>query len=724
MFNKNRKAGSLESMFDAVKSSVLGQTLSGAGVERVLNAGMESLDIGAKNELETALEGFENRLTGIIAGGKMKYSDEQMKAGMSAYVLAANPRAHFGQNREAGLTRLAQEGAIVVPSEDSAGYNDRILTKGLEAYDTTARDGLVTASVLYNMNSARQDEFCDAFFKPVTLTPDQFGLTISVRLFMLQDEIHRNINGDPQEGFNRKNLIKAAIDPSILRNDQTKIVPAVRPGSEDKFVDPAIVAPHDAVLEGETITTAPLKVGQMVDLIGISATDTLLKAGVLDQTDALDSLVQLTNVYVKFTDGSKTDVIKFAGLESVSSAAFLAAQTGRNRRMTLSMNTNAPVISPLSTKADGSALDLLAGIVTGKYAVRTKLNVYGELDLEFGTVTVASGKIQVVEIKDADGNLVPMDAGVGQQIVDLVSAGTVEGYDVIARRTNSNRRQRGQMLDVSEVRMVYGSRRHAPVTVVRPQTNTSVDSHADLAGLIHVTNLRACAAGVTKLLDTERYLAAHVTHNADHHALDNDAFGAARFLVTPFYEHIDLDVASKISFTNDKERYDAIQALFLNQLRDLAFRMYRDTGYKAAADALHGGNSLPPVLIVGTDPVIARYLLQQGDFRTIGENFPMKLVSTLNVNMKGKIMVTFAEQDEVSAAGSPLNFGNFLWKPELVTELPTLRNGANSTELSVQPDFNHIVNLPVLASITVTGIQDIVASRVPMLLEGHVTTQP
>jgi len=725
MFKKQTKPGSLTGLFDSIKSRVTGQYLPSEAIGRVLNAGLESLDVGTQNELTTAMEGFEHSLNGMIAGTKMKFTQAQLEAGQAAFAIAANPKAHFGADRQAGLSRLAQEGAIIIPSEDSAGYTAGILSKGLEAYDTTARDGLIAASVLYNMNSARQDEFCDAFFKPVTLTPDQFGLTISVRLFMLQDEIVRHLSGDPQEGFNRKNLIKAAIDPSILRNDQTKIVPVVRPGNEKHFVDPALVAPAPTVLEGQTITTAPLKVGNQADLIALSATDELLAAGVLDQSDALDSLVQLTNVYVKFTNqAGDVDVIKFAGLESVSSAAFLAAQTGRNRRMTLSMNTNAPAISPLTKNADGSDLVALAVVGTSEYAVRVKLTAYGELDLEYGTIQVQGGQVQVLEIKDKTGALVPMDQGVGQSLVDLINAGSVFGYDVIARRTNSNRRQRGQMLDVSEVKMVYGSRRHSPVTVARPQTNTSIDSHADLAGLIHVTNLRACAAGVNKLLETERFLAAHVTHNADHHALDNDAFGAARYMVTPYYEHVDLDVAAKISFTNDKERYEAIQSLLLNQLRDIAYRMYRDSGYKAAADSLHGGNSLPPVLVVGTDQVIARYLMQQGDFRTLGENFPMKLVSTPNVNMIGKIVMTFAEQDEASAAGSPLNFGNFLWKPELVTELPTMRNGANSTELTVQPDFNHIVNLPVMASITVTGIKDIVATRVPMLVNGVVDTQP
>jgi hypothetical protein len=61
-----------------------------------------------------------------------------------------------------------------------------------------------------------------------------------------------------------------------------------------------------------------------------------------------------------------------------------------------------------------------------------------------------------------------------------------------------------------------------------------------------------------------------------------------------------------------------------------------------------------------------------------------------------------------------MHFGNMAWKPELTLVLPLHRNGANSKELTVQPSFLHVTNLPIMASIVVKGISDVVAAKVPV----------
>ena len=133
------------------------------------------------------------------------------------------------------------------------------------------------------------------------------------------------------------------------------------------------------------------------------------------------------------------------------------------------------------------------------------------------------------------------------------------------------------------------------------------------------------------------------------------------------------------------------------------------------ADALAGGISQVPTVIIGTDPVISRYLTVTGDFRTLGNDFNVKIVSTLNQNMSGKIVMSFGSfGDAMDGVPNPMHFGNMAWKPELTLVLPLHRNGANSKELTVQPSFLHVTNLPILATLTVNGISDVVAAKVPL----------
>jgi hypothetical protein len=188
-----------------------------------------------------------------------------------------------------------------------------------------------------------------------------------------------------------------------------------------------------------------------------------------------------------------------------------------------------------------------------------------------------------------------------------------------------------------------------------------------------------------------------------------------RFLVRPVYVKKTLDMATAINSLTSHERAKDIQAVLVNQIRDMAYNMHRDSNYKAAADAQAGGEAAAPTVIVGTDPVLARYLMVDGDFRTLGNEFNVKIVSTMDARMSGRIAVAFGHFDGTAEnAPNALHFGNMAWKPELTLVLPISRGGQTSKELTVQPSFLHTVNCPILGWIEVSGVPDVIASNVPV----------
>jgi hypothetical protein len=148
----------------------------------------------------------------------------------------------------------------------------------------------------------------------------------------------------------------------------------------------------------------------------------------------------------------------------------------------------------------------------------------------------------------------------------------------------------------------------------------------------------------------------------------------------------------------------------VNKIRDYAYRMYRDSLYKAAADSLSGGQAPIPTVIIGTDPVISRYLTISGDLRTLGNDFDVRIVSTLDTRMRGRIAITFGDMAANSSEPTILGFGNMIWSSEMVIGTALTRNGAVVRELAVSPRFIHIPNLPVLTMLTVEGIEDVFAS--------------
>jgi hypothetical protein len=237
---------------------------------------------------------------------------------------------------------------------------------------------------------------------------------------------------------------------------------------------------------------------------------------------------------------------------------------------------------------------------------------------------------------------------------------------------------------------------------------------SDLQALVTATRIRTSNAAVKSLIDATNTLREYVDAR-DYVGIGPDTLGVGRFFVRPTYFEESIDMTLIVDSLKSHERAEDMQAALVNKIRDYAYRMYRDSEYKAAADALAGGISPVPTVIVGTDPVLARYLCVTGDLRTLGGEFNVRVVSTLDRRVAGKIFLTFGVFDESrNSAPNPLNFGNMGWSPELTVVLPISRNGQISKELSVAPRFLHIVNLPVLTLLNVDGVPN-VTNRVPIL---------
>jgi hypothetical protein len=151
-----------------------------------------------------------------------------------------------------------------------------------------------------------------------------------------------------------------------------------------------------------------------------------------------------------------------------------------------------------------------------------------------------------------------------------------------------------------------------------------------------------------------------------------------------------------------------IQAVLVNKIRDLAYRMYRDSEYKAAADALAGGIAPVPTVVIGTDPVLARYLTVTGDLRTLGGEFDVRIVSTLDNRVQGKIFISFGVFNEQrNTLVHPLNFGNMFWAPELVLTANISRGNTISKETVVQPRYLFVTHTPIMSVIEVDNVPDV-----------------
>lgn len=706
----NKKQGTAL-VVDTITSSLKGrgQFIDSATASRVVS--MESLADSESSGLRDALTNFRAQLKSI--SGTLTIAQEE--AALVGAVAGSVPRKFLSQkspSMEAMRAAAQSQGALVhvVPTTLSA---ERV--PAMEAFDERANANAMVFSAAYNMQSAKQNEFGEAFYPTVTIAPDQVGFNVNVRLLYTYSEVLRSASGS-LNNFNRKNIIRAIIDATILQIDQTKLIPVYRTGgatdSSANFV--SAITPTTLTVDGNPLPTKPLAVGAKFSILGISQTDAQLAAGQMDQTDAVDSSARLSYVYLHVTGlvgGVQTE--EYFKLETLNmpTSDFNASVQGNTRLLQLRFQTKALLISAGTLQASGAASQLLAPL--GTNTVRLGVTMTGEITQDLGDTIVQSTPITVDSVVDSTGNILSQSAGAGQTAAALFAGGAIVGYDLLAYRTNSNRRNRGKLIDVQHVNFLYTMPLLPPITALRPVSAQDTEDGNLLATLVTATRIQCSNAAVTALLAAQSTLKANANVSPEVVATQPTLFGAAGLLVNPAYIEDAYDAAAKVDSLTASARAADLQAALINKIRDMGARLYVESGYGPALEAMYEGTPPRVTLIIGTDPILYRYLTLTGDTRLTGDQFEYKIVQSFDTRMANKIFLSFGiESSFNSGVVNPLHFGNMGWKPELTLMLPMVRNGANVMELTVQPSYRHVNNLPILGELTVTNVDTVIGGKV------------
>lgn len=630
---------------------------------------------------------------------------------------AATIAAMLGHNLDAAIkaptkSTVNLEGITVCEVADPTPYQRRASN---EAYDEQSTSTSVAFSVGYNLECARQSELAETLFPTVVIPPNESGLFMSIDLALLQNDAKRSISGALTD-FQRYNVIRAQTYPELLQNDASDLVPVFRDDSKAYFVDEALVQPINRKMSnGEVITTSALKVGVKFDLLSISHTDAMANKGLPDQTDSIDTGVFLNELFIKIGSGADAEVLRF-NVKELPYAGYYAATQGDYRDQQLSFQNGSLKVDKNIVLEDGSASTLLKPLVDGGYEARISVDVSGRLNLQFGNGSVYGPAPEVASLSKG-GVQIDTKSGAGKSIADLFAGAEIIGYTLAAKRSNMNRRLRGQTMDTNTKRQYYPLNLLAPITIIRPHSAGDVNDARDLSFLIFTTKTRASIDAVDVL---QSHAALMKSMQGEFHKPGETAetFGLARYLLDPYYANDKYVAPAVVDSLKSSERNADIRASLVNMIQDHVFKMWQLSSYAAASASQNGGVAVTPTVIIACDPRIEQYLNIQGDLRLLGDKFPVKVVSDINIKMRGKMYITFGNM-ETAAQGvaNVLHFGTTMYRPEMTIILPVSRDGQTSKEITVSPAFRHFVNLPLLIEIDVEGIEDVVNAKVPVVLK-------
>lgn len=660
----------------------------------------ESLGSNEEQLLASVYNNMEATIKNIAGDFGISTEGYQLEAATLAGMLATNPRSALTSK-----PKNTASGAIVVLPSVNDGYMERPAIAA-EAYDERENRNAQLYTIVYNLLASRQDDFGETFFPTIVVNPNEVGVTLSVRLFYVYNDFKRSVTGS-LANYGRKNVVRAYADAEILKNELTRVYPVLRVGGADDntavFVPSLLGTPWSvSVGGGISVTTSALKTDAKVDLLGLSQTNELLNSGIMGPSDTLDPSIRLESVYISVDDGTNVDVIR-VNTDSLPGATFTFAPQGNYRKMILNLDSDGIVLDSSTLTVTGSAPAVLTELASN--SARIQLNITGNVTLDKGDAIVNRGSVGLVALRNSTGQLVSGAAFTALE-AKLASAEVI-GYTLYANRANSNIRQRGQLLDSQTEFRVISVPYRSPMSIIMPAVNAAGDDNSALQTLITSTGIRVSNEAVSALIKADSTLDGYkAVADANGNLPEINAIG--EFYVKPAYFTEAMNLSASVDSISSHERLKDIRAALVEKIRYYANAMYQSSEYKAAASVLTGNTGFRPTVVIGTDPVLYNYIMADGDLRTLGETFDVRVVSTLDSRVSGKIFITFSVFDPSrNTSINPLSFGNMLWSPELTVTMPVSRDGSVSRELIVAPRFLHIVNLPVLTKLTVTGLPQV-----------------
>ena len=702
--NKSQKPSAMSELASRLKTEL---DRTGGGSPEAVRAG---LGMEAMNDTYAASLNVTHANCDQLVRATMKelnmsvesFSTAQIDSATAIAMAYADPSAYLRKATDTSVVGGTGIKTFNSSNESLNGFLDgRDVVYSGEAFDKTVLTKYIGYSIAFNLGAARQDEASEALFPTYVVTPDQGGIDIVARIQTVMNEAKHSVTGKTTD-FAQKKLLDAFVDPTILAADSLICVPYFQTGTNSSaayFVDTAKIPTRVETVEGVGVTTTALKVGTSIDLLGISSHPTLMNNQILNNTDSLSGQVMLNRVYVAFQSGTVNEEIVAFDVRNLQRTSFIKSVEGRDQEMNLVANgLDLIVATGINDKDIGNGpLAVFSGFATAQQVLRLQVSLSGAVDIEYGSITVNASNVTVASVSDrATGGTLDLTSGAVQTNITALGKIEVLGYDVIARRTNSNRRTRGLQGNVQVITERHQIPLGSPLSM--PSSLTETNQSLDIEVLTTMGRARNSNMAMTKLLDTADLLNAYVSTPIKD--VTPNIQGIGRYYMNPYFKRqVAVDYASRVNSIETHNRLADLKAAMVSDIRNQVLQMMQGSHYKIAMDQITGFSGRKLKVLIVTDQELGAYLMVDGDSRTLGQEIEVRVVVSYDKRLAGRIFMTFDASD--IALPNPLTFGLHAWVPEMTSCVPVTRDGAVVQESMVQPRNTHIILNPVLAEIQV-----------------------
>lgn len=682
---------------------------------------MESLEPMARQSVVTYGQELQDELKNALvdAGLSMEGLNEaQIEAGQIALMGSQHADKYHAQ---ATSMKFSMEGATpFYPSAVGVGGSmdfsyDSDAAMSMEAFENKDLNVVAAYSSVWNIGATRQDAAAELFYPTTVLTADHTHVDIKVPRTLLYRGVVRNVNGDPAD-FGFQNVLEAYRNHKLLENETTTIIPHVQEDNSNAkhFVDPALVPviglkPDN--VPNVTFRFAPYRFGAKFDILAMSQ-HPQIHDGTPKETEQLDTKVVMSRIYMAITnsDTGEKSVVSWR-TEHYQRSLFTKTAEGDFMEQQLTFTNDDLGITAGDKDHSGAAIAALAELQAAGLDIRFQMEAFGRTNCQTGVTALSAAPVDIVSLTK-NGVQVDQADPVVAAMLDNLSFELI-GYELQARRTNSDRRTRGLLIDRNWKTDRFGIPLGAPISVIVPLSDDG-DAQA-MNDLINVTRIRNSLMAISRLTNYGADLKLFCEANKDAVAgarISLQLEGIARYLVTPHYREIELDVYETLNTLKSHDRVVDINAVIVNCLRGAAYDAMVKSNYLVALQQYTNGSGEKPRLSIITDLNLPQYIMVQGDPRTVGIGMEFDIEASPDARLIDTIYMTFGRKSRQGP--DVMSFGTHVWIPELVSVGQIHYNGSNVKQLMVQPRNQHIHQLPILIKVTVKNLEKALAEFNPV----------
>lgn len=562
----------------------------------------------------------------------------------------------------------------------------------VESFDAQNLKASVRWNIITTALTIKQDPVAELFFPIIPIEPNMAGATVKATILSIMKEFQRNIDGSSnKDNYQLTPLIKAANDPVLIDIDKNKLIPVYRTESATRFIAALTTTENNG---DEDVPTAPLIVGETINILGISQNDAQIAKGQADTTDALDRRYAVKSLYISLTNATPiTEYFKYDLTHSP--VVFTYSVRDHNKDLILNFESNKFVIDTTNTTtATDETSTILAALPAG-YKVFTRIVLSGTGNTMTGDVSVYGSKIAIDHIETAAGETITSGTDYDALVAGFASL-KIEGYDPDAYATDSNARRQAIVLTSNTYTEVYPIQTRTGYKTITPVVSNGDDGDANYI------NAQVNAGRFKLNMSSHRALSEYVEYIRATESVEMMQGISNKYVGRSFVSESVVLTEIVDGINSNTREEDVRKALFL-KIRNAGIAMALESNYSIAYDLEHPGEK--KTLIIGTDPQIAAFLGEPKPDAV----FNYVVAASPNPYIAGKIRFSFGRfGGNRNKQADFLNFGQCFWRPELTVPVQKSVNNRVAYETTTYPGYTIVPNLPIIGEYIVTGLDSVI----------------